>query len=106
MSAADEAGAALHRHRGNPLCSLRLVLQSRWILRLGFTECLCLSLTVREAAGALRVDQQQVRGWIKQGLIEVMCLGPRQTRIPATALARFIKQQTMRLTAFSLEAAA
>jgi excisionase family DNA binding protein len=66
----------------------------------------CQTLTVREAAGALRVDQQQVRGWIKQGLIEVMCLGPRQTRIPATALARFIKQQTMRLTTFGLEAAA
>jgi hypothetical protein len=47
-----------------------------------------------------------VRGWIKQGLIEVMCLGPRQTRIPAAALARFIKQQTMRLTGFGLEAAA
>lgn len=66
----------------------------------------CQALTVREAAGALRVDQQQVRGWIKQGLIEVMCLGPRQTRIPAAALARFIKQQTMRLTGFGLEAAA
>ena len=31
------------------MCSLRLVLQSRWILRLGLTECLCRSLTVRDS---------------------------------------------------------
>lgn len=66
----------------------------------------CQALTVREVAGALRVDQQQIRGWIKQGLIEVMCLGPRRTRIPAAALARFIKRQTMRLTGLDLDDAA
>ena len=60
----------------------------------------CVTLTVRQAAAALQVAEDAVRAYIKQGLIDAMHLGERQTLIPATSLSRFIRQQTVHLSAY------
>jgi excisionase family DNA binding protein len=60
----------------------------------------CVTLTVRQVAGALHIAEDAVRAYIKQGLIDAMYLGERQTRIPASSLARFIRQQTVHLSAY------
>lgn len=60
----------------------------------------CVALTVRQVAAALQIAEDAVRGYIKQGLLDAMYLGERQTRIPATSLARFIRQQTLHLSAY------
>lgn len=60
----------------------------------------CVTLTVRQVAAALQIAEDTVRAYIRQGLIDAMHLGERQTRIPATSLARFIKQQTLHLSSY------
>ena len=66
----------------------------------------CITLTVRQAAKSLHVDEDAVRGWIRSGDLEAMHLGPRQTRIPGTAMAKFIRQRTTRLSDYTHQEAA
>lgn len=47
-------------------------------------------LTVKEAAGIVKVNETTIRRWIKEDKLKAKRLGPKLLRIPASELAAFL----------------
>jgi excisionase family DNA binding protein len=52
------------------------------------------TMTVQEAAEALAMTPATVRAWIRQGRLPAVRVGPRELRIPRTAVVEFIGRPT------------
>lgn len=53
-------------------------------------------LTVREFAAALRVGLPTARKLIRNGEVPVVCLGERNTRVPADVIVTALKKRSVR----------